>query len=66
MKAKTVFANLYRMFLETDATLVEINPLAETNDSRVLVCDAKLNFDDNAEFRQVRVKRATASAVGGC
>jgi hypothetical protein len=33
-------------------TMVEINPLAETTDGRVLVCDAKLNFDDNAEFRQ--------------
>jgi succinyl-CoA synthetase beta subunit len=29
-----------------------VNPLAETNDGRVVVCDAKLNFDDNAEYRQ--------------
>ena len=31
---------------------MEVNPLAETKDGRVVVCDAKVNFDDNAEFRQ--------------
>lgn len=43
---------LYKMMIATDATLVEINPLAETNDGRVVAADAKLNFDDNAEYRQ--------------
>jgi succinyl-CoA synthetase beta subunit len=43
--------NLYQMFIDTDSTLVEVNPLAELQDGRVMVCDAKLNFDDNAEFR---------------
>ena len=38
-----------------DATLCEINPLAETQDSKVMCCDAKLNFDDNAEFRQKKI-----------
>merc|ERR1719506_3113249 len=32
--------------------MLEINPLAQLKDGRVLVCDAKVNFDDNAEFRQ--------------
>merc|ERR1719281_1837234 len=32
--------------------MLEINPLAQLDDGRVLVCDAKVNFDDNAEFRQ--------------
>eukprot|EP00971_Amphidinium_carterae_P108303 2144509-Amphidinium_carterae.1 len=32
--------------------MLEINPLAELKDGRVLVCDAKVNFDDNADFRQ--------------
>lgn len=50
--AKDVLRNLYKLFIDTDATLVEINPLAETPDGNVLVCDAKLNFDDNAAFRQ--------------
>lgn len=48
----TVMKNLYNLFSSTDATLVEINPMAETPDGHVIVCDAKLNFDDNAEFRQ--------------
>jgi succinyl-CoA synthetase beta subunit len=43
------------MFRTHDCTLVEVNPLAETPDGRVLVCDAKINFDDNAEFRQADV-----------
>jgi succinyl-CoA synthetase beta subunit len=51
-QAAKVFTQLYEMFKETDATMVEVNPLAETADGRVLVCDAKLNFDDNASFRQ--------------
>ena len=51
-EAADVMGKLYEMFLATDATLIEINPLAETNTGQVMVCDAKLNFDDNAEFRQ--------------
>jgi len=43
--------NLYDMFIECDCTQVEINPLAETPDGKVMVCDAKVNFDDNASFR---------------
>merc|ERR1719387_88846 len=35
--------------------MLEINPLATLTDGRVLVCDAKLNFDDNAEFRQKEI-----------
>ena len=46
---------LYKMMLATDATLLEINPLAETNDGRVVAADAKLNFDDNAEYRQKQI-----------
>mmetsp|Transcript_267 Transcript_267/g.274 ORF Transcript_267/g.274 Transcript_267/m.274 type:complete len:455 (-) Transcript_267:82-1446(-) len=46
---------LYKLFLESDATLVEINPLSETPDGHVFVCDCKLNFDDNAEWRQAEV-----------
>src|SRR5207237_6271452 len=38
-------------FLDTDASLVEVNPLILTGDGRVLALDAKLNFDDNALFR---------------
>lgn len=51
-KAVTIITNLYGMFVACDCTQVEINPLAKTPDGQILVCDAKLNFDDNAEFRQ--------------
>jgi succinyl-CoA synthetase beta subunit len=51
-EAQDVVRKLYKMFCEKDCTLVEVNPLAETQDGRVLVCDGKVNFDDNAEYRQ--------------
>jgi len=43
--------NLYRMFVEDDCSLVEINPLVLTADDGVIALDAKVNFDDNALFR---------------
>ena len=43
--------SLYRAFLETDASLVEINPFVSCTDGRLFALDAKLNFDDNALFR---------------
>ncbi|KAK9323408.1 succinate--CoA ligase [Lipomyces orientalis] len=52
--AETV-KKLYKVFQEKDATQVEINPLSETIDRRVLAMDAKLGFDDNASFRQPEV-----------
>jgi succinyl-CoA synthetase beta subunit len=42
---------LYRAYEETDASLVEINPLVITNDNRVVALDAKINLDDNALYR---------------
>jgi len=51
-QAKAIMTRLYELFIKRDATQVEINPLAETHDGRVLCIDAKLNFDDNAVFRQ--------------
>lgn len=47
---KFIFS-LYKAYTETDASLVEINPLIITNDDRILALDAKVNFDDNALFR---------------
>lgn len=44
--------NLYKLFAEKDCTLLEINPLAETAEKELVAADAKLNFDDNAAFRQ--------------
>ncbi|XP_002738684.1 succinate--CoA ligase [GDP-forming] subunit beta, mitochondrial-like [Saccoglossus kowalevskii] len=47
--------NLYKLFIGVDATQVEINPFGETPDGRVVCFDAKMNFDDNSEFRQKQV-----------
>jgi len=46
---------LFNCFMKTDCTQVEINPLIVTKEDKVLVADAKLNFDDNAEFRQKEI-----------
>uniref|UniRef100_A0A3P9IYW2 Succinate--CoA ligase [GDP-forming] subunit beta, mitochondrial n=1 Tax=Oryzias latipes TaxID=8090 RepID=A0A3P9IYW2_ORYLA len=46
---------LYDLFLKVDATQVEVNPLGETPQGQVVCFDAKINFDDNAEFRQKAV-----------
>lgn len=43
---------LYRLFMEKDASLVEVNPLIVTTAGRVLALDAKVNLDDNALYRQ--------------
>lgn len=53
--AKNTIQKLYKVFMENDATQIEINPLSETSDHQVLAMDAKLGFDDNAEFRQKEV-----------
>src|SRR5438132_3397535 len=43
--------NLYKCFLDTDASLLEINPFITTKDGRLFALDAKVTFDDNALFR---------------
>ncbi len=43
--------NLYRLFVDYDGSLVEINPLVLTSDDAVIALDAKITFDDNALFR---------------
>src|SRR5882757_585755 len=43
---------LYKLYLEKDASLVEINPLIVTGEGRLIALDAKLNIEDNALFRQ--------------
>lgn len=49
--AADLMTNLYRLFMEKDCSLAEINPLVVTTDGELLALDAKLNFDDNALFR---------------
>jgi succinyl-CoA synthetase beta subunit len=50
-QAQSVLAKLYDAFIGTDASQIEINPLAVTEDGQLLVLDAKVGFDNNAEFR---------------
>jgi len=50
-QARAMFGGLYRLFVETDASLAEINPLIVTGDAKLIALDAKLNFDANALFR---------------
>jgi succinyl-CoA synthetase beta subunit len=52
----TLLASLYRAFVETDASLIEINPLVVTKDGRVICLDAKMSFDDNALFRHPDIR----------
>ena len=47
---------LYKVFIETDASLLEINPFITTKDDRLLALDCKINFDDNAIFRHKELK----------
>ncbi len=57
VKAGTdLIANLFKLFQAKDCSLAEINPLVVTSDGRVLAADAKLNFDDNASYRQKAVE----------
>jgi succinyl-CoA synthetase beta subunit len=47
---------LYKVYVETDASLLEINPFITTKDDRLLALDCKINFDDNAMFRHKDLK----------
>ena len=51
-----IVRNLYRLFLEKDCTLLEINPLAITQEGRLLALDTKINFDDDALYRHPDIR----------
>lgn len=53
--AKALLSGLYQVFDETDASLLEINPLILTSSGQVIALDAKMNFDDNALFRHPEI-----------
>ena len=55
-QAVPLFMNLYKAFVDADCSLLEINPLVLTADGNLLCLDAKLNFDDNALFRHLRIR----------
>jgi|UniRef100_UPI00404A58D0 succinyl-CoA synthetase beta subunit len=53
--AAKLIRNLYRMYWETDAAMIEVNPLITTPDDQVLALDAKVSFDANALFRHPEI-----------
>jgi succinyl-CoA synthetase beta subunit len=55
--AQKLIKAIYKILIEKDATLIEINPLIVTKDERVVCLDAKMNFDDNALFRRPEIIR---------
>jgi succinyl-CoA synthetase beta subunit len=55
-QASKILARLYDAFVGTDASQIEINPLAITDQGELLVLDAKVGFDSNAEFRHPRIE----------
>ncbi|MCT4778620.1 succinate--CoA ligase subunit beta, partial [Exiguobacterium aquaticum] len=50
-KFSDMVMKLYKVYVETDCTIAEINPLVTTKDGNVIALDAKLNFDSNALYR---------------
>ena len=55
-QAVPLLMNLYKTFVETDCSLLEINPLVLTGEGNLLCLDAKINFDENALFRHLRIR----------
>ena len=55
LTAKKLIKSLYKILIEKDATLIEINPLIITKDDRIVCLDAKMNFDDNSLFRRSEI-----------
>ena len=53
--AKNLVKSLYRILVEKDASLIEINPLIITKKNKLICLDAKMNFDDNAIFRRPEI-----------
>lgn len=51
-----IVMHIGKMFVERDLSLLEINPLVITNDNQVICLDAKINFDENAAYRQPKIQ----------
>ena len=55
LQAINLIKSIYKAFVETDANLIEINPLILTKDNNIVCLDAKINFDDNALYRHPEI-----------
>jgi succinyl-CoA synthetase beta subunit len=58
-----ILVNLWKVFVEEEATLVEVNPLCRTPDGRIVALDGKVTLDGNAEFRHSEVFERYADVV---
>ena len=56
IEAISLIKSIYKMFLKTDANMVEINPLILTKEKKIICLDAKVNFDSNALFRHPEIQ----------
>ena len=54
-QAISLIKSIYKMFISTDASMIEINPLILTKEKKIICLDAKINFDSNALFRQLEI-----------
>ena len=54
-QAISLIKSIYKMFISTDASMIEINPLILTKEKKIICLDAKINFDSNALFRQSEI-----------
>ena len=54
-QAAVIFQKLYKLFVESDASLAEINPLVLTKEGAIMAIDAKMTFDDNALYRHPKI-----------
>ncbi|MFZ4681023.1 MAG: ADP-forming succinate--CoA ligase subunit beta [Terrimicrobiaceae bacterium] len=54
-QASKLFTNLYKLFIDSDCSMVEVNPLVVTGKGELLALDAKFGFDDNALYRQPEI-----------
>ena len=55
IEALSLIKSIYKMFIKTDASMVEVNPLILTKEKKIICLDAKVNFDSNALFRHPEI-----------
>ena len=55
LEAMNIVKSIYKLFIDLDASMVEINPLILTKQGKIICLDAKINFDDNALFRHPEI-----------
>lgn len=54
-QVKELLPKLYKCFITNDATLLEINPMGVSIEGKILICDNKINIDDNSSYRQQEI-----------